>query len=76
MATEKLIVEDEYTVADLLPYRRYRIEAEGYVEAMLDANPGLADDGIFLALGREIVTDIPAKRDAPADTVRVIRLWD
>lgn len=76
MASEVLKVRDEHTVADLLPYRRYRTETDGYVEAMLANNRGLSEDGVFLNLGREVETTIPTPRDAPAEAVRVIRLWD
>ena len=44
----------------------------GYVEAILDLNPGLAEEGLILPVGR--VIKVP--REAPAATgTEVIRLW-
>lgn len=43
----------------------------GAVEAVLDANPGLADAGAVLPAGRTI-----ALPDLPAETTRrVVRIW-
>lgn len=45
----------------------------GYVEAVLEANPGLAAAGAVLPLGTRI--DLPAFAVAPPPT-RSVRLWD
>ncbi|WP_028318384.1 tail protein X [Desulfobulbus elongatus] len=56
---------------DWICHRHYGRTA-GVVEAVLDANPGLADLGPVYAAGLEIVLpDVP-----PAQTVQTVRLWD
>lgn len=51
-------------------WRRYRKPTPGLAEAVLAANPGLADAPL-LALGRIIeIPDLPAKR------AEVVQLWD
>lgn len=76
MSIEKLPVRDEFTPADLLYYRRFGYEAPGAVEDMLDRNHGLADDGVFAALGRVVEVEVVTPRTTPAVIQRVTRLWD
>lgn len=57
---------------DWICWRRYGAIAAGVVEAVLQANPGLADHGAILPAGIPLsLPDIkaPAKR-------REVRLWD
>lgn len=61
---ETVIVQGERITADLLIWRRYRREAPGMLEAMLDANPDLArvhKFGPFLPIGLTVL--IPIDRD-------------
>lgn len=44
----------------------------GYVETILDANPGLAGEGLLVAAGRGL--RVPAE-DSAAATTEVVRLW-
>ncbi|USQ97234.1 tail protein X [Caulobacter sp. RL271] len=52
-------------------WRRYRKPTPGLAEAVLDANPGLADVGPVLPLGRLITIPTVATK-----TVEVVQLWD
>lgn len=71
---------DTYTVPQegmwlsLIPWRRFRGRREGYVEKMLDLNPGLSAQGPFLQVGTVIA--MPAVEVEPfryRDTA--ISLW-
>ncbi|MBP2227535.1 phage tail protein X [Azospirillum agricola] len=56
--------------ADGIAWKRYGARS-GTVEALLDANPGLADQGAVLPAG--LLVTLP---DPPAETARaVIRIW-
>lgn len=57
---------------DYICWKHYG-QQSGAVEAVYSANPGLADLGALLPAGIIIVLPELAK---PAETVRVIRLWD
>ena len=75
MAADILTAADMFTPADLLLFRAYRREEEGSVEAALTNNPGLAFDGPYLGLGRQVSFEPTGIKDVAAP-VRVIRLWD
>ena len=75
MASEILIVTDEWTALDLLLFRRFREEVPGRVEAALDGNPGISAAGVILPLGTEVVVDLPVPVKGPTPA-RAIRLWD
>lgn len=58
--------------ADSIAWAVYGKQSPGLVEGILEANPGLADQGPLLSAGQAIA--IP---DAPAPAVsREVRLWD
>ena len=48
-------------------------KTSGSVEAVLEANPGLADLGLFLPHGTKVVLPIAAQ---VADETPIIQLWD
>lgn len=69
MATYTTVAGD---MVDLVCWRTYGDEA-GFTEAVLDANPGLADDGPILPAG--VVIDLPDI--APVSEAPVtVTLWD
>ncbi|MDN5622049.1 MAG: tail protein X [Acinetobacter sp.] len=52
---------------------RYYGRSSGVVEAVLEANPNLADVGVFLPIGTSLILpDI----DSPQQTKQTIQLWD
>ena len=66
------VAGDGITVSNLV-WRRFRRRATGVAEAVLAANPGLADAGPFIPVGTKV--RFPAMEDVPA-TSAVITLWD
>lgn len=64
-------VTREGDTADWIAWRHYgRVDS---VDAILEANPGLADYGPVLPAGVEVV--LP-EVEQPSTTVRGVRLWD
>lgn len=66
---ETVIVRGDRVTADLLVWRRYRREAPGIVEQMMDGNPDIARAhrfGPFLPVGMEV--RIPIDRDVLSGT--------
>ncbi|MES9873171.1 MAG: tail protein X [Candidatus Sedimenticola sp. 6PFRAG7] len=57
---------------DALCWRHYG-QQSGAVEAVLEANPGLADKGVVLAAGE--VIELPGL-PTPNLTIETVRLWD
>ncbi len=74
MATETLVVKDLFTLLDLLLWRRYRQEIPGLVEQTLDANRGLADLGLYLPLGIQVIVTppVPVTARKPRTIIRLI----
>lgn len=62
----------EYAYA-LLGNRRRAGKLVGYLEAVLDANPGLSDIGTVLPIGTAIM--LP-EFSVAADAPKTVRLWD
>jgi len=57
-------------MVDYVAWKHYGSRT-GAVEAVLDANPGLADAGVVLPAGRTVtLPDLPA-----GTTQRVVRIW-
>jgi phage tail protein X len=73
MVTTVTITEEGLRV-DHLARRHYGTEAAGNAEAILAANPGLADAGLDIPLGR-VVTLPPRERPA-ARTAPTVNPWD
>ncbi len=66
----KTILEQEDRI-DHVAKELIGTEQDGAVEALLEANPGLAAEGPFVAAGRELV--VP---DRPVKTVTIVSPWD
>ena len=62
---EKITVNGEGLTLDLILARRFGARrAPSLVAKTLKLNPGLAAEGLILAIGREItLPDVPARRD-------------
>lgn len=71
---ESHTVVGDHVTASLLIWRRFRLPAPGALEALLDANPGLADAGPVIPVGT--VVAVPVTAGAAYDRVDPIRLWD
>jgi phage tail protein X len=78
MAFDRSVYET-YTVdgagltLDQIIWRRYRRQTPGLVEAVLDMNYGLADQGPLLARGSTL--KIPVDNPATPTTRPLVRLW-
>lgn len=70
---ETLTVVSEFTPLDLLLWRRYGVEEPGLVERTLAANPGLAEGGVYLPVGAQVVVERESRTNL--SPVRVVRLW-
>ncbi|MEH4266383.1 tail protein X [Klebsiella aerogenes] len=66
----KIVTQQRETV-DMLCYRHYGKTA-GVTEAVMDANPGIADCGVFLPYG--CVIEMPDQ--VPAQAADTLQLWD
>ncbi|KAB2669026.1 phage tail protein [Ochrobactrum sp. LMG 5442] len=72
---ETIVVKGEAITLPLLVWRRFKRQPSGFVERVLDLNPGIADLGPFLPVGTEILfpVDAPELETKERDTVH---LWD
>ncbi|WP_296579589.1 tail protein X [Xanthobacter sp.] len=69
-----MTVEEDLLRVDELARRIYGTEANGNTEAILTANPGLADLGSLIPRGT--VVELP-ERSAPAETaLYAVNPWD
>jgi phage tail protein X len=57
---------------DAICWAHYSQQA-GAVEAVLEANPGLADEGTVFSAG--VVIELPVLPE-PSQTIQTVRLWD
>lgn len=73
--TETIVVKGEAITLSLLVWRRFKRQNTGFVEHVLDINPGLADLGPILPVGTSIIFPID-----PLEVQRkernVVHLWD
>lgn len=67
------VTSDGVTVSKMV-WRRFRLPAQGVVEAILNANPGLADLGQTIPLNHSVV--FPLDTDQPDARRDVYKLWD
>lgn len=72
---ETIVVRGDNLTLSLLVWRRFRRKPQGYVERVLDMNPGLAELGPILPPGTEVVFPIEVAETRPAER-KVVRLWD
>jgi len=71
--TEQHTIGSDNFTASLLVWRRFRRPAPGAIEAILNANRGLADQGLLIPVGT--VVDLPIDTDDPYRVDDKIRLW-
>lgn len=75
MTTQVVTVSAEGLTLSRVLWQFLKRQPEGYIEKVLDANPGLAGAGYFLPVGTVVIfplDDIPAaQKERP-----LIRLWD
>jgi len=74
MATETIRVEAQGLTISTIIWRRYRRLKPGMFERTLDLNPGLAQAGVFLPVGYDLVMPVETK-NVVADQ-GAIALWD
>lgn len=72
---ETITVKGDHITLDLLVWRRFRDHRSGFVERVLNMNPGLADLGPFLPIGTKVRIPLDAPELRPAERP-VVRLWD
>lgn len=73
-ASEIVTVTGEGLTLSRLIWRRFKTRNVGYLEKVLDINPGIAA-APFLPVGAEIV--LPVSEDIiKPDRVQAVRLWD
>ena len=71
--TETVTVEGDALTISLIVWRRFKRPMPNMVDAILDANPGLADLGPILPLGTIFEMSVPVPRDN--QVLDPIRLW-
>lgn len=75
MSTEVVTVRGEGLTLARVIWQFVKRQPPGYLERVLDANPGLADKGHILPVGTQIVfplDDIPTARNQRP----IVKLWD
>ena len=70
---QTVTVEGDALTLSLIVWRRFKRPMPGLVEAILDANPGLADLGPILPLGTVFEMPVPVVQDN--QVLDPIRLW-
>ncbi|WP_099867838.1 tail protein X [Pararhizobium haloflavum] len=70
---ERIVIEGEGITVPLLVWRRFKRPMPGIVEQVFEMNQNLADLGLFLPVGTEVLMPIPTPRPAPI--VEPVRLW-
>jgi phage tail protein X len=71
--TETVTVEGDELTLSLIVWRRFMRPMAGMVEAILDANPGLASLGSILPLGTVFEMPVPVPQEN--QVLEPIRLW-
>ena len=77
-ASETITVKGEGITLTLLIWRRFKRKPRGYVERVLDANPGLSDSGPFLPVGAQVKLPLGgiAAATGPGAGSKVVSIWD
>jgi phage tail protein X len=75
MSARKITIRSEGLTLPKVIWREFKRQPTGYLEAVLDANPGLADVAHSLPVGREIKLPVPTLLESKARS-DVVRLWD
>lgn len=71
MASEVLTVTQDFVTVDLLLFRRFRSEAVGRVERVIDLNRGICEF-VYLPIGMQVLVDIP---DKSPPILPVVNVW-
>lgn len=72
---EEIRIEGEAITLSLLIWRRFKSHRPGFVERVLDMNPGLADLGPILPVGTMVKIPLDAP-ELPQTERPAVRLWD
>ena len=72
---ETIIVKGDAITLSLLVWRRFKKQNTGYLERVLDLNPGIADHGVFLPVGTEVKFPVDIEENKPRER-NVVHLWD
>ncbi|WP_153075788.1 tail protein X [Paraburkholderia bonniea] len=67
-----IVLAQQYDTVDSLCWRHYR-RTDGTVEAVLEANAGLADFGVFIPIGTPVFLPEPGRIDT---TAPLLQLFD
>jgi phage tail protein X len=73
MSAEMIRVAGDGISVDLLIWRKYKRPMPGFLEQVLDINPGLAALGPILPIGT--VVRFPNVKPPPVAQLAVVRLW-
>jgi phage tail protein X len=71
----EIINSEGFTLAQLI-WRFLNRQPAGYAEAVLDANPGLADAGPMIPVGTTIRFPLDEIPDEAEQSQQTIHLWD
>ena len=73
--TETVVVKGEAITLSLLVWRRFKRQSTGFLERVLDMNPGLADLGPIIPVDTFIIFPIDAPELKNKER-NVVHLWD
>lgn len=73
--TETVVVKGEAITLSLLVWRRFKRQSTGFLERVLDMNPGLADLGPIIPVGTSIIFPIDAPELKKKER-NIVHLWD
>lgn len=68
------VVESEGLTLSVIVWRLFKRKPLGYVERVLDRNPGLAELGPYIPVGTKIILPLDQRTSTPIR--EVVRLWD
>lgn len=72
---ETIVVKGEAITLSLLVWRRFKRQSTGFVERVLDLNPGLADLGPIIPVGTSIRFPVDAPELQKKER-NIVHLWD
>ena len=72
---ETIVVKGEAITLSLLVWRRFKKQSTGFVERVLDLNPGLADLGPIIPVGTAIRFPVDAPELQKKER-NIVHLWD
>lgn len=75
-ASESITIKGEGLTLSRLIWRRFKRKPEGYLERVLEANPGIAAAGPYLPVGAVVTFPLDGVYDDGASGATVISIWD